>query len=139
MKCIRCGACLNVCPVYRQASGHAYRHVYPGPVGAVLAPALEGVEDYGDLPKASTLCGSCEEVCPVIIPIPDMLVRLRSETKSSIDFSGFKLGATNPALWKAGLKLLPMAKAVAPKGWTDSRSVPEQSSVNFRRWWRDRS
>lgn len=139
LKCIRCGACLNVCPVYRQASGHAYRHVYPGPVGAVLAPALEGVEDYGDLPKASTLCGSCEEVCPVIIPIPDMLVRLRSETKSSIDFSGFKLGATNPALWKAGLKLLPMAKAAAPKGWTDTRSVPEQSNVNFRRWWRDRS
>lgn len=139
LKCIRCGACLNVCPVYRQASGHAYRHVYPGPVGAVLAPALEGVEDYGDLPKASTLCGSCEEVCPVIIPIPDMLVRLRSETKSSIDFSGYKLGANNPMLWKAGLKLLPMAKAVAPSGWTNTRSVPEQSKVNFRRWWRERS
>ena len=139
LKCIRCGACLNVCPVYRQASGHAYRHVYPGPVGAVLAPALEGVEDYGDLPKASTLCGACEEVCPVIIPIPDMLVRLRSETKSSIDFAGYKLGATNPTLWKAGLKLLPMAKAAAPSGWTNTRSVPERSSVNFRRWWRERS
>src|SRR6185503_5608141 len=61
LRCIRCGACLNVCPVYRQASGHAYGHVYSGPLGAVLAPALEGVEKFGHLASASSLCGACEE------------------------------------------------------------------------------
>src|SRR5476651_1533692 len=79
LRCIRCGACLNVCPVYRQASGHAYRSVYPGPVGAVLSPLMMGKHfpEKADLPKASSLCGACHEVCPVNIPIPDLLLRLR--------------------------------------------------------------
>ena len=79
LRCIRCGACLNVCPVYRQAGGHAYRSVYPGPVGAVLSPLLLGKRfpEKADLPKASSLCGACNEVCPVNIPIPDLLLRLR--------------------------------------------------------------
>ena len=83
LRCIRCGACLNVCPVYRQASGHAYRSVYPGPVGAVLTPLLarEHFEEFADLPKASSLCGACNEVCPVNIPIPDLLLRLRDKGK----------------------------------------------------------
>ena len=77
LRCIRCGACLNVCPVYRQASGHAYRGVYPGPVGAVLTPLLAGghFAEFADLPRASSLCGACNEVCPVDIPIPDLLLR----------------------------------------------------------------
>jgi L-lactate dehydrogenase complex protein LldF len=81
LRCIRCGACLNVCPVYRQASGHAYRSVYPGPVGAVLSPLLAGKQfpELADLPKASSLCGACNEVCPVNIPIPDLLLRLREK------------------------------------------------------------
>jgi len=83
LRCIRCGACLNVCPVYRQASGHAYRSVYPGPVGAVLSPLLMGDKfaEKADLPKASSLCGACNEVCPVNIPIPDLLLRLRARAK----------------------------------------------------------
>src|SRR6202451_3953393 len=79
LRCIRCGACLNVCPVYRQAGGHAYRGVYSGPVGAVLTPLLAGdaaFNDFADLPRASSLCGACNEVCPVDIPIPDLLLRL---------------------------------------------------------------
>ncbi|HEY4990231.1 MAG TPA: lactate utilization protein B, partial [Opitutaceae bacterium] len=81
LRCIRCGACLNVCPVYRQAGGHAYRSVYPGPVGAVLSPLLLGKRfpEKADLPKASSLCGACNEVCPVDIPIPDLLLRLRDK------------------------------------------------------------
>ena len=68
LQCIRCGACLNVCPVYRQIGGHAYGSIYPGPIGSVLSPALGGYEQYCDLPYASTLCGACTETCPVKIP-----------------------------------------------------------------------
>lgn len=72
--CIRCGACLNACPVYREIGGHAYGSVYPGPVGAVLTPALGGIAAWNDLPQASSLCGACREVCPVRIDIPRMLL-----------------------------------------------------------------
>ncbi|GMA58123.1 iron-sulfur cluster-binding protein [Alicyclobacillus sacchari] len=77
LHCIRCGACLNVCPVYRQIGGHAYGSVYPGPIGAVLSPLLNDGETYQDLPYASSLCGACYEACPVKIPLHDMLVRER--------------------------------------------------------------
>lgn len=147
LKCIRCGACLNVCPVYRQSSGHAYDHVYSGPLGAVLAPALEGIEKMGDLAKASTLCGACEEVCPVKIPIPAMLLKLRSETnekglsKEKIPWRGFSWIATHPTAWKAGLTLLPMAK-MAPhasrKDWEEFHELPKKQGRDFRRWWNDR-
>ena len=76
--CIRCGACLNACPVYRKVGGHAYGWVYPGPIGAVVSPALVGLKEASDLPYASSLCGACREVCPVKINIPHMLLRLRS-------------------------------------------------------------
>jgi L-lactate dehydrogenase complex protein LldF len=79
LACIRCGACLNVCPVYRQVGGLSYGSVYPGPVGAVLSPALFGLETHGDLPYASTLCGACLEVCPIGIDLPRMLLALRRE------------------------------------------------------------
>ena len=77
--CIRCGACLNACPVYQQIGGHAYGSVYSGPVGAVLTPALAGIHAFHDLPHASSLCGACKEVCPVRIDIPRMLLRLRAK------------------------------------------------------------
>jgi L-lactate dehydrogenase complex protein LldF len=147
LKCIRCGACLNVCPVYRQSSGHAYDHVYSGPLGAVLAPALEGLEKMGDLSKASTLCGACEEVCPVKIPIPAMLLKLRSEcnekglSKERIPWKGFSWIATHPGIWKAGLTFLPMAK-IAPhssrKDWEEYHDLPKKQGKDFRRWWNDR-
>src|SRR6266436_6647025 len=78
LHCIRCSACLNVCPVYERTGGHAYGSVYPGPIGAVLSPQLTGVEDNASLPYASTLCGACYDVCPVRIDIPSILVHLRA-------------------------------------------------------------
>lgn len=139
LRCLRCGACLNVCPVYRQVSGHAYRNVYPGPLGAVLASALWGVEKYGDLAKASTLCGACREVCPVDIPIPDMLLRLRDEAtkagiKDGLPWAAFGAAATSSGLWKKGLKMLPMAGKLP-----GAPPLPPKQGRNFRRWWNERS
>jgi L-lactate dehydrogenase complex protein LldF len=83
LACIRCGACLNACPVYRQVGGHAYGSVYPGPIGAILTPQLAGVEAAGELPFASSLCGACRDVCPVKIDIPRMMLRLRARANAS--------------------------------------------------------
>lgn len=149
LRCIRCGACQNVCPVYRQASGLAYGHVYSGPIGAVLAPALEGVEKLGHLAKASSLCGACEEVCPVKIPIPRMLLQLRDEAAragavhDSAPWSLYAFGATHPGLWRSGLKMLPMASSIpAPhpmrSGWAEFRELPHREGRAFRDWWGDR-
>ena len=77
--CIRCGACLNICPIYRNVGGHAYGSVYPGPIGAVISPVLVGLDKAADLPNASSLCGACKEVCPIKINIPHMLLNLRSK------------------------------------------------------------
>lgn len=79
LRCIRCGACMNHCPVYTKVGGHAYGSVYPGPIGKILTPQIAGLDQAGDLPHASTLCGACGEICPVHIPIPEILVRLREE------------------------------------------------------------
>jgi L-lactate dehydrogenase complex protein LldF len=79
LQCIRCGACLNVCPVYREAGGHAYGSPYSGPIGAVISPLLFGLENFAGLPQASSLCGACKDVCPVRIDLPRMLVELRGE------------------------------------------------------------
>ena len=154
LRCIRCGACLNVCPVYRQASGHAYRSVYPGPVGAVLSPLLKGNQfpELADLPKASSLCGACNEVCPVDIPIPDLLLRLRNKgkkekaPKASIHTPGFKMWSilvTQPSAWKAALKF-GHAMNVTPhvffnahpsaKAWQSSRDLPKFKGGDFRKW-----
>lgn len=144
LRCIRCGACLNACPVYRQVSGHAYRNVYPGPIGAVLGPVLEGLDKLGDLAKASTLCGECEEVCPVMIPIPDMLVQLRRDAvqagldPSSIPWKWFGIGATDAAKWRTGIRLLPLAER-APNpmtaAWSEFREPPRREGRDFRSWW----
>lgn len=157
LRCIRCGACLNVCPVYRQASGHAYRSVYPGPIGAVLSPLLAGKRfpALADLPKASSLCGACNEVCPVDIPIPDLLLRLRDRGKrenapaavaGTPPMGAWAMLATRPAAWNAALAggrllnhlpahLLPVP---ALRAWTASRTLPDWRGGRFRRWWRQR-
>ena len=96
LTCIRCGACLNVCPVYRQIGGHAYGGVYSGPIGAVLTPLLGGREEWSDLPVATSLCGACHEVCPVGIPLHDLLVRLRTENVAEAALapgSGWRCGS----------------------------------------------
>ena len=149
LRCIRCGACQNTCPVYRQTSGHAYGHVYSGPIGAVLAPALEGVEKMGYVAKASSLCGACEEVCPVQIPIPRMLLQLRDEAfkagvaGDSAPWGVYAFGATHPSTWRAGLKMLPMAESVPvphplKSGWGEFRELPHRQGRSFRSWWGSR-
>ena len=157
LRCIRCGACMNVCPVYRQVSGHAYRTVYPGPVGAVLSPLLAGKKfpELADLPKASSLCGACNEVCPVDIPIPDLLLRLRDKGKregaplaaaGTPPMGAWALLATQPTAWKAALfggkiinylptKLLPIPPL---RAWENTRDLPEWKGGEFRRWMRQR-
>lgn len=144
LRCIRCGACQNVCPVYRAVSGHGYNHVYAGPIGAILAPGLEGVRAQGYLAKASSLCGACEEVCPVMIPIPRMLLQLRSEMAShDMAWKLFAQGATRPGLWRTGLKMLPMASGVKVPhpmvaGWAEFREMPKPTGRSFRKWWESR-
>jgi L-lactate dehydrogenase complex protein LldF len=156
LRCIRCGACQNVCPIYRQASGHAYRTTYGGPIGAVLSPLLFGdrFPELADLPKASTLCGACQEVCPVNIPIPDLLLRLRDKAKresihspAAIPMSPFATLATSPTLWRTAMT---MAKAmnhlpihVAPikplQDWLGQRTLPPSHGGEFRKWLKTRS
>jgi L-lactate dehydrogenase complex protein LldF len=151
LRCIRCGACLNVCPVYRQAGGHAYRSVYPGPVGAVLSPLLLGrrFPEKADLPKASSLCGACNEVCPVNIPIPDLLLRLRDRANTegvpspgTPPMGAWSVLASQPAAWKAALlcgrlldhfprSLLPVP---ALRAWESSRDLPAWRGGEFRKW-----
>jgi len=155
LRCIRCGACQNVCPVYRQASGHAYRSTYGGPVGAVLSPLLFGDQfpELSDLPKASSLCGACNEVCPVDIPIPDLLLKLRDKahrehvhSPGAIPMSPFGTLATSPSLWRTAMT---MSKAmnhlpiqVAPikplQDWLGQRTLPESHGGEFRKWFKKR-
>lgn len=158
LRCIRCGACLNVCPIYRAAGGHAYRSVYPGPVGAVLSPLLAGSRfpELADLPKASSLCGACNEVCPVDIPIPDLLLRLRDRGKregARKAFAGtppmglFALLASQPLAWKSAMKmghalnLTPHALLnviPAAHAWQSVRKLPTWRGGTFRDWMRTR-
>ena len=88
LRCIRCSACLNVCPVYERTGGHAYESVYPGPIGAILTPQLQGLENAPTLPWASSLCGACYEVCPVKIDIPSILVHLRGRVVREVGRAG---------------------------------------------------
>ena len=151
LRCIRCGACLNVCPVYRQAGGHAYRSVYPGPVGAVLSPLLLGKRfpEKADLPKASSLCGACNEVCPVNIPIPDLLLRLRNRaheegvpSPGTPPMGAWSFLATQPAAWRAALaaghamNVLPKDLIPIPalRAWQSKRTLPPWRGGAFRAW-----
>ena len=103
--CIRCGTCLNHCPVYVRIGGHAYGHVYPGPIGKILTPQMEGLERTGVLATASSLCGACGEVCPVRIPIPDLIRRLRNESYDEegaavVPGGGYKKNLAETLVWK---------------------------------------
>ena len=154
LRCIRCGACLNVCPVYRQASGHAYRSVYPGPVGAVLTPLLaaEGFGEFADLPRASSLCGACHEVCPVDIPLEELLLRQRARgkreghtSKTDPPWRAWALVASEPMLWQAALasgRLLDsLPEALRPpalRGFSAGHVLPEWRGGAFRRWLEER-
>jgi L-lactate dehydrogenase complex protein LldF len=155
--CIRCGACLNVCPVYRQTGGHAYGSTYSGPIGAVITPLLKGDEEAKDLPHASSLCGACSEACPVGIPLHDLLLKLRNRQvkeglagrAQSMAFKGFENTMKSPALYKISGKLGRTAQKPLLRGgsvrplpgplsnWTDSRDLPPMAEKPFRQLWRE--
>jgi L-lactate dehydrogenase complex protein LldF len=139
--CIRCGACLNTCPVYQEVGGHAYGSVYPGPVGAVLTPGLRGLAEWHDLPQASSLCGACREICPVRIDIPRMLLKLRDEatqrgyspTWITSGLWVFRQLALRPRLFRRAQALASFAtRRLARDGWI--RWMPG----HFARWTRTR-
>ncbi len=159
LRCIRCGACLNHCPIYQAVGGHAYGSVYPGPMGSVLTPLLQGVKDAKHLPHACTLCGRCEAVCPERIALPAMLRRWRVRDfaqKPPLDTARLAIRlwafiARRPALYRAltapviaalawlgrgrgRLKSLPFANA-----WTDQRDLPTPQGTSFQFQWRRRA
>jgi L-lactate dehydrogenase complex protein LldF len=152
LHCIRCSACLNVCPVYSRVGGQAYESVYPGPIGAVLSPQLFGLDKYPTLPWASSLCGACYDACPVKIEIPSLLVHLRGrvirEEKSSLAPEALAMKAVAGVFgsrprYERAQKLVrlgrgPIAKAALP-GWTAMRELPEPPRQTFRDWWRERA
>ena len=146
LACIRCGACLNACPVYQQVGGHAYGSVYPGPIGAVITPQLMGIEKTSQLPYASSLCGACREVCPVKIDIPRLLLHLRGEISerkgSASERFAFKLWARvmmNPTLYKMSSVAGRVLQRVMPvsKAWTSGRDLRPIEPRSFHELWSD--
>ncbi len=144
LQCIRCGACLNVCPVYRESGGHAYNSPYSGPIGAVITPLLFGLEKYAALPHASTLCGACVDVCPSRIDLPRMLLALRNEEAESGMASPFetfaeRAGATvagNPTLFNMAGKMAGLGQRIAPSAIpTWERELPVLPMKSFRDMW----
>jgi len=158
LRCIRCGACMNHCPVYQKIGGHAYGWVYPGPMGSVLTPSYVGVENALDLPQAATLCGQCSVVCPVKIPLPDLLRRLRERQVErglrpwyeraalrAWAFAAVRPEIYRPLAWlgarvlnwlggdKGRIRSLPLAG-----GWTDHRDFPAPSGRTFIEQYRNR-
>jgi len=158
LNCIRCGACLNACPVYRQTGGHAYGSVYGGPIGAILTPQLQGMEHSQSLPYASSLCGACYEVCPVKINIPEILIHLRGKIvergdaplseKLAMKTAAFALSSSSrlsgaQKLVRIGQK--PFEHGGALRGlpgmlgqWTAVRDLPPVPAESFREWWAKR-
>ncbi len=155
LACIRCGACLNICPVYREVGGHAYGSVYSGPVGAVLTPALMG--KGFDLPFASSLCGACQEVCPVRIDIPRMLLNLRARSSQAGDsefrwlragLSAYARAASHPVLWRSFLGAGSIVSRTTGRSgwvrklpwhagaWTESRDLISPARQSFHSWWK---
>ena len=157
LHCIRCSACLNVCPVYERTGGHAYGSVYPGPIGAILSPQLTGsltgpgshADPNASLPFASTLCGACFDACPVLIDIPSILVHLRAEQVDA-DRGGLPSGqdlAMKAAAWVMGSpRRFEVAERATRPGmvvgrltpWAASRDLPVPPKETFRQWWRRR-
>jgi L-lactate dehydrogenase complex protein LldF len=162
LQCIRCSACLNICPVYERTGGHAYNSVYPGPIGAILTPQLVGVENAGSLPYASSLCGACYDVCPVKINIPQVLLHLRGEVVRQKQAKSVVPGAealamkalagifSSPSQFERMQKLGRIGQRLVMKdgvirrlpgylgGWTAVRDVFPIAPETFREWWRKR-
>jgi L-lactate dehydrogenase complex protein LldF len=158
LRCIRCSACINHCPVYAAVGGHAYGWVYPGPMGAVLTPTLIGLEEAGNLPNASTFCGKCESVCPMKIPLPKMMRHWRErEYERELSPAAYRRGlglwaflARRPALYhfatRIGMAVLGHAGAGRGRfrslplagGWTSVRDMPAPQGPTFQSLWAER-
>ncbi|MDT7708647.1 MAG: L-lactate dehydrogenase complex protein LldF, partial [Pseudonocardiales bacterium] len=157
LHCIKCSACLNVCPVYERTGGHAYGSVYPGPIGAVLSPQLTGVEDNASLPYASSLCGACFDACPVRIDIPSLLVRLRAQhvdanrggvpSAEAVAMAAASWVMSTPGRFGAAETASRLGRLLGRStgristlppplsAWTASRDVPRPPEETFRQWW----
>ena len=154
LHCIRCGACLNACPVYRQTGGHAYGSIYSGPIGAILTPQLQGMDHSQSLPYASSLCGACYEVCPVKINIPEILIHLRRRIVEEQGSYLERLAMKGAALAFADPRWFSLAQTIgrflerpferdgyvrrAPgpmAAWTATRDLPAMPRQSFRDWW----
>jgi L-lactate dehydrogenase complex protein LldF len=159
LRCIRCGACMNHCPVYQAVGGHAYGWVYPGPMGAVLTPSLLGVAEGGQLPNASTFCGRCEQVCPMRIPLPNMMRHWRErEFERHLSPAAVRYGlgfwaffAVRPTLYRLATELAMRALSLAGRsrgrfswlpfagGWTKYRDLTAPQGPTFQAQWRAKS
>jgi L-lactate dehydrogenase complex protein LldF len=157
LACLRCGACLNVCPVYRQIGGHAYGYTYPGPIGILLTAMLNGPESVKDLAHASSLCGACAEACPVRIDIPKMLIELRREVgerriapwPERVVFGAFGRLLQRPALYRAATRVGRLLQRPFTRGgvirrvppffgdWTRTRDLPPIAARTFQERWAD--
>lgn len=159
LACIRCGACLNVCPVFREVGGHAYGTVYSGPVGSIVTPGLHGMNPWWELPYASTLCGACEEVCPVRIQIPSMLLKLRQRAADEGHLPGwlekgmrrYRTAAVDPVRWRrARLWARRLSGFLSSggwirripgpgRGWTRHRDMRRPAKESFSDWFEARN
>jgi L-lactate dehydrogenase complex protein LldF len=159
LRCIRCGACLNTCPVYRTIGGHAYGSVYPGPIGAVITPLFQGLERFKDLPQASSLCGACYDACPVKINIPQHLINLRRDMVSRhvaswrerLAYRAWAWAVASPMRYRltcAAQRFMLrrrahdgwVTRAPGPgAGWTQLRDMPAPGRRSFHQLWRGRA
>jgi L-lactate dehydrogenase complex protein LldF len=159
LRCIRCGACMNHCPVYQNVGGHSYGWVYPGPIGEILTPMYVGLENARDLPSASTLCNQCGVVCPVRIPLPDLQRKLREKVfERRLGTRGERVAlklwswlARRPALYglaaRVGVRALRVMggrrrmihRLPFGHGWTDGRDMPAPRGRTFRELYRQRA
>lgn len=155
LRCIRCGACLNACPVYRRIGGHAYEATYPGPIGSLITPLFDGLENYECLPTASSLCHACFEACPVRIDIPTLLIQMRNDLLKRgrvpllwrIGFKFWKMGMRSKLLYKLGAKMGRWYTALKArdgwvgklpadgKAWTATRDFPALAKKPFHKRW----
>ncbi|OOF39622.1 iron-sulfur cluster-binding protein [Rodentibacter mrazii] len=158
LRCIRCGACLNTCPAYRQIGGHGYGSIYPGPIGAVISPLLGGYKEFKELPYACSLCNACNSVCPVKIPLAQLILKHREKMVEQgvtpkieqLEIKGFTFANSHPTLWNMGVKVgakaiskfikngKPAIKIGALGEWTKARDLPISDGESFREWFAKR-
>jgi L-lactate dehydrogenase complex protein LldF len=163
LRCIHCGACLNVCPIYQRAGGHSYNSIYPGPIGAIWSPLLFNTPEAHELPFASSLCGACAEVCPVKIPMPHLFLELRHrwvqkrtgwslhwENAERGIFSGWAALNRSPFLYRTLLESMAVMQKWIPfqetilkwippiSRWAQRRKIPQFSTQSFTEWWKKR-